>query len=157
MWILDGYNLLFRIPTLKGSLEQKRERLLLTIRERFPLREMTIVFDGRLPPPDYSRQHRGSIEIIYTPAGMTADEWILEKISSAKHPQRYLVVTGDRALGRLAASSGARVETPDQWLRDLEPEELVTPVIRLPRSSWEYLEFFQERWDRLQRGETLDE
>jgi predicted RNA-binding protein with PIN domain len=157
MWILDGYNLLFRMPGLKGTLEQRRERLLLTIRERFPLREITIVFDGRLPPPDHTRQHRGCVEVIYTPEGMTADSWIIDKLHTTLHPQRYLVVTGDRALARMAAASGARVERPDRWLRDLAQDEPLTPVIRLPRSSREYLDLFEERWAKMLRGDRLED
>lgn len=152
MWILDGYNLLFRMPGVRGSLEQRRESLLQSLGETFPKREITVVFDGRLPPPETTRQHRGRLEIIYTTSDLTADEWIIGRLMGLPHPQRITVVTDDRGLERLAASCGAKTERLQKWMRELEQVEVVRPVVRLARSSHEYLMLFEERWRRMEQG-----
>jgi predicted RNA-binding protein with PIN domain len=157
MWILDGYNLLFRMPGLKGSLEQRRELLLQSLSEAFPRRDITVVFDGRLPPPDTTRQHRGRLEIIYTTSDLTADEWIIGRLADLPHPQRTTVVTDDRGLERLAASSGAKTERLQRWIRDIQQVETPLPVVRLARSSHEYLVLFEERWHRMEQGRGLPE
>ncbi len=157
MWILDGYNLLFRIPNLRGSLEARREHLIATLIEKFPRRAMIIVFDGRIPPPDHERRHVAHVEVVYTAAGMTADSWIVDRIQGNSHPHRIHVVTGDRGLGRLVSCCGARVEEPDLWIGALTQQEPLLPRVRLGRSAMEYQEVFQNRLERLLRGEDLED
>jgi predicted RNA-binding protein with PIN domain len=157
MWILDGYNLLFRLPEIRGSFEGRRELLIDALIERFPRRAMIIVFDGRIPPPDHERRHIAHIEVVYTAAGVTADSWIVEKIQNSPHPRRLRVVTADRGLARLASCSGAQVEDPDSWIEILLQREQPLPRVRLGRSALEYQELFQQRLERLLRGESLED
>ena len=146
MWILDGYNLLFRWKGLQGSLEQRRRRLLESLRARYPLKELIVVFDGRLPPPEEGPSCLGNLRIFYTCRGVTADEFILDYLERVPNRSCYRVVTADRALARMAGQMGARVESPEKWIRDLSRDPPALPQLRLPRPSLEYLSIFEERW-----------
>ena len=157
MWILDGYNLLFRLPGRKGSLESRRDLLIEGLIERFPRRPMIVVFDGRIPPPDHERRHIAHLEVIYTASGVSADSWIIEKIHQASHPRRLRVVTADRGLARMVSSSGAHVEDPESWVEVLVQAEQPRPPVRLGRSAAEYYDLFQSRLERILRGETLED
>lgn len=110
--IIDGYNLLFSSSLVKssGDLEALREELiqLLTRYKRERGHRMTVVFDGTEGSggPPRSRR-RGSLGVVFSRRGETADEAILRRLSEAGGG--WVLVTSDKELERSALKAGAEV------------------------------------------------
>jgi len=153
MWIIDGYNLLFKSPG-RGSLQRRREELIKRIETGKPHGTICVVFDGRVPHPEIEISFRGDMEIVYTNRGETADEWIIARISMQPRKRRsqVTVVTGDRALQRSVASLGAHYESVEGWLARLFREQEPADIPPLTRPLQIYQHIFEERWQRLQKG-----
>jgi predicted RNA-binding protein with PIN domain len=122
-YLIDGYNLLFKIAHTHRSLEQKRQQLIVelnTIIISLHLKA-SIVFDGSLPHPELAvRQHFDQLEIVYTPEKQTADQYIIEEIEKAKHPHHITVITSDRSLSSHCKSLGAHAQSIHDFLTQLK-------------------------------------
>lgn len=119
-YIVDGYNLLFKLPGKHHSLEIKRRALLELLEKQiseFNL-SVTIVFDGAQRDPLMSiRGHFKSMEVVYTAANQTADDYIFDSI--AEHPRRHIVVTSDRDLATKCKALGAQTLPISDFLSSL--------------------------------------
>lgn len=99
--IIDGYSLLHRDPETKQivarDLRRAREVLIEKVsRTATALADaVTIVFDGQ-QGSGTAPGGLQSIEIIYTTAGQTADDYIERCVQQAGHPDHWMVVTNDR-------------------------------------------------------------
>jgi len=103
--IIDGYNLIHRIPDLKQYMqsyaENAREHLLLKLENYQNIQErdvdILVVFDSHKSPdhPGEKRQTNGKIKILYTASGEQADEAILRELHRHSSPKDWLVVTSD--------------------------------------------------------------
>ena len=111
-YYVDGYNFLLR-EEIPHALEQAREQFLLYLSERAALLglSITVVFDASFKESLGARQHYRGVDILFTEAGETADEWILKKIASSSTARQSVVVTGDRQLRRLASMLSAKTES----------------------------------------------
>ncbi len=109
-YLVDGYNLLFRLVKAPRPLEKARERFLSTLDEEVDEAGMrvSIIFDSAEKKlAGVSRRHLEAVEVIFTSEGLSADEYILEKISASKNPKQKTVVTADRELIRKIKHLGA--------------------------------------------------
>lgn len=107
-WI-DGYNLLFKMPSLEGSLEEKRRQLILDLNAYSKKLHLSfiLVFDAKTKgAPLALRSHYDSLEILYATGSKTADEAILEEIELLGIGSRACVVTSDRGLAYQARALG---------------------------------------------------
>lgn len=110
-WI-DGYNLLFRIPHLQGSLEEKRSQLILHLNSLAKKSDLSfvLVFDANDKERSLDRRtHYDALEIIYTTSKKTADEAILERVEAVRHPATVCVVSSDKGLTSQVRALGAQV------------------------------------------------
>ncbi len=99
-WI-DGYNLLFRLTHLKGSLEEKRTKLILELNAFAKASDLsfTLLFDAAHREESLAgRSHYDALEIIYTSSQKTADAYIVEKLESVRRPSDVCVVSSDKGL-----------------------------------------------------------
>ncbi len=112
-YFIDGYNLLFHLPIETKTLEEGRKQIIDSLVDtKFSL---TLVFDGKgADLPD--RMHKGSLEIIYTSKGQSADAYILEQLSLVKNPKIYTVVTSDKRLASVCCQMGAYARSIDSFL-----------------------------------------
>lgn len=99
--IIDGYSLLHRDPETKAIVGQNLRRAREVLIEKISriatgmATHVTVVFDGQ----ERSASLPGglqSIEILYSPAHLTADTVIERIVSAAGNPDNWLVVTNDR-------------------------------------------------------------
>ncbi len=100
-YLIDGYNLLFRIAKSRRSLEKKRLELISDLNDAIaPLRiGATLVFDGADEHIAYATRARfDALDIVYTTKALSADEWILDYLEQTAHPSQYTVVSNDREL-----------------------------------------------------------
>lgn len=111
MYLIDGYNLLFRIEDQKLSLEQRREALIAILADELSLFRFSaaIVFDGDDSIRKYaSRTFFERLEVTYTHRGQTADDYIIEMVEMACNPTLLTVVSSDSGLLRQCAHLGAK-------------------------------------------------
>jgi predicted RNA-binding protein with PIN domain len=106
LYLIDGYNLLFRLKSKKQTLKDAREFLvkaLGTLVKDFELKA-TIVFDSSLDMAHLfpSKAEKPPLEIIFAPYGMSADEYLLEIISFKSKKQPITLVTSDQLLSTQA-------------------------------------------------------
>jgi len=125
-YLIDGYNLLFRLLKSKGSLEKARQELISELNDLVSeLRlNVTLVFDGaqeHLLP--LSRGHYDAIEIIYTHKEQSADEYILDHLDHVRSPAQFTIVTNDRELKGKSHQLGAQVLTLDGFLGFLQKKK----------------------------------
>ena len=128
--IIDGNNLLHQIPELReavrhdfdgarAALVRRFEPLVGTLADR-----ITIVFDGRLPghtPPvrfDRTPAPPG-VEIIFSPAHLTADSLIERLVTEAADSQKITVVSSDLAERQTVEATGAHTLSCRTFLESL--------------------------------------
>ena len=101
-WVLDGYNVIHAIPSLKNLLthdaDSAREQLIQSI-ARLTLRKKircTVVFDGH--PPDHHRPSlHAPVHVMYS-FPLIADDTIKKIIDKTKNRSQLIVITSDREI-----------------------------------------------------------
>lgn len=122
-YFLDGYNLLFHVFPEEEDLLLRREDLIEYLSQiclHLDL-QITLVFDAQATP-DFSRGNRGHsgvFEVVFTPEGQTADEYILDELLWRENPKHIVVVTSDRTLARKAKHCGAEAEGSAAFVRKM--------------------------------------
>ena len=123
-YLIDGYNLLFQLPELKGaSLQVKREKIIEIFQEyliSIPL-QITIVFDGnKQSSAEVIKRHINQLEIVYTAKKQTADSYIIEELENKFSPSKLcLVVTSHSGLARQSQGLQASTQTIEEFLEYL--------------------------------------
>ncbi len=126
--LVDGYNIVHAWPELRRVMAKEgrdlaRERLVERVRvlHDFERMRVSVVFDGRGRDIAIERPTRHTtFSVLYTPAGMTADDLIEQLATQAARPELVLVATADRAEGDTVSAAGAQLLSPDQLLALVE-------------------------------------
>lgn len=127
--LVDGYNVLHKCRWLTGLLRQDLE----TAREALIDRlahycsqtgtRVTIVFDGRGPQvAQHVAHNRGvaSLEVLYSPAQLTADAVIERMVYETPRKMDVVVVTNDRGVRDLCRGMGALVMDAQHFLNSIQ-------------------------------------
>lgn len=120
--LVDGYNILHAWPEQRRLLATEgrdiaRERLIAAVRtvhdaERI---RVSLVFDGRGADIAIERPgNENTFSVLYTPAGMTADDLIEQLVANTKPAGLATVATADAAERRTVEALGAAVVSPEQ-------------------------------------------
>ena len=115
MIIVDGYNFLYALHGLEHTMPIKdmdaaRTGLheLLTRFHNITREHVRVVYDARTGAPLPSQEMAG-VTVVYAPANVSADDYIVRFVKKAAKPARITVVTSDKALAELLKTAGARV------------------------------------------------
>lgn len=153
--IVDGYNLLHRVPETAGLARgdfEGAKRLLCRRLEEFAERSdarVTVVFDGYAGTSgDMPRLPR--VKTVHTTAPETADQRIVKMVRRDEDPRLICVVTDDyKDIGGPARSLGAKVATSTEFAgslsrkttgRKLLQEKPTAPTTKEELEDW--LKFF---------------
>lgn len=109
-WILDGNNLMGRLAPGAGRDRQRFLDWLLA--QRVPLPAL-VVFDGPPPAASLHKTRRGKVLVQYA-SPKKADDVILARVRPGD-----FVVTADRDLALSCRDRGARVVSPEEYLKQL--------------------------------------
>jgi len=115
-YIIDGWNLIYKVPSIKNSAYPKREFVAFIKRERITgskNNKVTIVFDGRIDV-DFIRAE-STFEIMFSGEG-SADDIICKKASLFKNKTLIRVVTDDREIISQVKLMGAGVMKASEFL-----------------------------------------
>lgn len=120
-YIVDGYNLLFRILTSSVDLATRRQTIIENLNKKIQVVgiDVTIVFDSNYRLDESQKSHYNHLEIQFTSRGITADDWIIEKVKRLPHPEKEIVVTSDKKLAWSVRHSLAKTETIEEFITHL--------------------------------------
>ena len=122
-WI-DGYNLLFYLSENENSFQTLREKLLSMLHENYSHKNLTIIFDATHQEDEL--QHVTdfhSFTIVYTPAKMTADAYIVERLTHEHNPKTITVVSSDKGLLKHSLYQGAKTQTLPSFLNEYKKDK----------------------------------
>jgi hypothetical protein len=142
--LIDGHNLIAKIPDISLNEADDEEKLILKIRQYRAKtgRRVHLIFDSGGEYKPASKQTRGGITIQYAPHGKTADELIVSCLQKSKHPQQILVVTSDRRVQSKAKQVRAKVISSTDFAAELPPSfETTTGVANIKLSEDEIEEW----------------
>jgi hypothetical protein len=155
-YLIDGYNLLFRVLKKTRDLERSRQALIEELNEAVVALNapVTLVFDGAkdsLPPT--LRRHFKAIELVYTTSGQSADTYILEEVELARNPKALTVVSNDRELQTKCRNVGTEQLSIDAFLhfllrkknKKLQEPEREYPFTESKKELDRLLTLFEER------------
>jgi predicted RNA-binding protein with PIN domain len=159
--VVDGYNVIFRIPELRAEAEadlmRARDELVRRLSEAFRGRQerVTVVFDGhRDAGQGTAAGGRGNVRVIFSVPPATADDTIQRLIEgfkpSAGRRPLLRVVSSDREVAERGQLWGANVSSAEGFMREVD--ERRKPQVRgrdrtpRPPSGREI-----EEWERLFR------
>jgi len=119
--LIDGHNLIGRMPSLSLADPDDEQQLLALLRAyRTRTRKaVTVVFDpgGAFALPE-ARQH-GGIEVVFASHGSSADRVIARRVQRSRDRAGITVVTSDRELAEQAHAYGARVKSAEDFAAEL--------------------------------------
>jgi predicted RNA-binding protein with PIN domain len=110
--IIDGNNLLHRLPSDQQDRSSVRRQALDTVRHEGV--SLTVVFDGPPPPGSPEIEHLGRVSVRYS-GKSSADDLIVSLLPSSRRVAGWVVVTDDRALRDRIREYGAQVRTLKEW------------------------------------------
>lgn len=149
--LIDGHNLIGRLPTLSlqdPDDEEKLVRLLRSYHARAG-KAITVVFDPGPASALAQIRRLGGIEVVFAPHGSSADAVIAHRVRRSQNPRAWLVITSDRKLADTVARRGARVQSAEAFAAALprpaeeSPEWKDTPP--MPEEVEEWLALFEGR------------
>lgn len=116
-YLIDGYNLLFRIAQTEENLQVQREKLIRSLDARFAAARLKgiLVFDAHLQPGVGAVAYAKHFDIYFSAHAQTADEAILELLKGLK-ANEWTVVTSDKPLAWKVRRSQFRTESIEQFL-----------------------------------------
>ncbi|OYD16840.1 hypothetical protein CH330_01700 [candidate division WOR-3 bacterium JGI_Cruoil_03_51_56] len=155
VFIIDGYNLIHKMPDLvplvNDNLERARE-VIINLLVRFKARKkirVVVVFDGKDAGQSAKFSSRG-IEILFSRLPEKADNRIVKMIRAAKHPKAWTVVSSDRWIGDQAQTFGAKTIPAEEFARLLKPDNRSEEKIQdekpemKPGDLAEWVEYFRK-------------
>lgn len=121
-YIIDGYNAIYKITSLKDRhLQDAREGLVRLIIDNSlcgsPKNKVLVVFDGKdqiFYAPDSNIPKGFDIKIIFT-HDETADDKIKRLVDESSNPKQIVVVTDDRDILYYCRAAGARIISVKEW------------------------------------------
>ena len=125
-WI-DGYNLLFKLNSYTKSLEQSREGLINELKLHLIKSNLRakIIFDSNEEnSSDFpSVKSKTPLEILFSPKGMSADDYIIEMLHATKSAKNTTVVTNDTHLAFSCKNTQAWTMSIDDFFKFVFKEE----------------------------------
>jgi len=124
--LVDGYSLLHSWPELAPGQPRHsaaaREELIrrLTLYQDAIHTPITIFFDGSMPKGRGIAAEEGSVEILYSHAGQTADDMIERAAHRFAPYGEVLAVTNDHAERDTVISLGGMASSCDNFIYDIE-------------------------------------
>jgi len=120
--ILDGYNVIYKLPSLEASMEQSlnsaRNALAVYMAKwkinNDPTAKICIVFDGRDGiAPDGSNTGLHGINCVFTHTNEDADDRISLLLKNARDTKNIYVISADNKVANSCRVYGARIKHPE--------------------------------------------
>lgn len=122
LYIIDGFNLVHKIPSLKESANPHRDLIQYIKKHKLTgshNNKVTIFFDGGI---DYDARREREFEIIFT-LDRSADAAIKERVRNLKNRSQIVVVSDDREIVDCVKKEGARPLKVNDFIKIKETVE----------------------------------
>jgi predicted RNA-binding protein with PIN domain len=136
--LVDGNNLLHRLPVSKRTRAEVRHEVLETTRHESM--SVTVVFDGPPPAGAPAKEVLGKVTVVYS-GRRTADDVILGLLPSGPAAKQWSVVTDDRGLATRVKDRGAMVRSLAEWRGRRRQRAPARPRVESRLSSREVAEW----------------
>ncbi len=117
--LIDGHNLIGRggLPGLSLGDPDDEARLVARLRAYCARtrKRVTVVFDRGLPGGRSLELSGGGVEVVFAPAGHTADGILRERVRRVRDPRGLTVVTSDLDVIATVEAGGARVMRSEEF------------------------------------------
>ena len=122
--LIDGHNLIGRLPMLSLQDPDDEEKLVILLKsyQARTGKAVTVVFDPGKAFALSQSYHHGGLEIVFAPHGSSADAVIIHRVQRSRDPGRWLVVTSDQELAETVRRQGARVRSTEDLAAELAPQ-----------------------------------
>lgn len=135
-YLVDAYNLIGAVHHIQFSDKDKEEKLIqfLCTRHFKPSVRIFLVFDGKGPYSTfghaYSEQH---FRIIYTPEGMSADDYLINQMTKYRDKKSVVFVSSDNKIRKAAKEHHFTVLKCTEFIRlSVMPEPVETKPDNTP-------------------------
>jgi len=117
-YLIDGYNLFFKIHQNVLPLQKKRENFLEDLDREIDALNMhaTLIFDSNQEHADIfpSSKKLEALEVVFSPKNLSADSYILELLTWDSH--LITLITSDRELALKATHLGVRTQSIEDFI-----------------------------------------
>ncbi|NGX34242.1 MAG: hypothetical protein K1060chlam1_00593 [Candidatus Anoxychlamydiales bacterium] len=127
LYLIDGYNLLFKLFHNEKSIQTQRTLTIQFLKEKASLLKLNchLIFDAHHQEEIVAHKTDADrLKVIYTPKSQTADEYILEKVFLSKTPSQITVITSDNSLAFQAKNMLSQTKSIDDFIDFLSEKEL---------------------------------
>ena len=100
-YLIDGHNLIAKLPDINLSDPDDEIQLILKLRQWTAVsikRVVTVYFDGGIPGGHNVNLSNSQVKVIFVSQGKTADSLIIARINRVKNPPEYRLVTSDQEI-----------------------------------------------------------
>jgi len=120
-YLVDAYNIIFQyFDEHSLSLEGKRELLIRLCEELINKKniKITLIFDGNQVHALWTKHTKSpNLEIAFSEHNQTADQYILEELSSLKRTNNVIVITSDNRLSLQCRQRHVKTKTSSSFLK----------------------------------------
>ncbi|MFQ5409902.1 MAG: NYN domain-containing protein [Anaerolineales bacterium] len=118
--LVDGHNLIGKLPDISFSDPDKEARLIALLRRYCGRtnRKVTVVFD-RGAPAGHWPSGSSKLEVVFAPTSRTADEIIIRRIAQSRNPAGLVVVSSDGEVAAAALARRAHSRRAEDFAREL--------------------------------------
>lgn len=154
-YIIDGHNLIPKVPGLSLKSLDDEQELITLLQEYCRIRRRSVeVYFDRAPVGLAGARVYGSVKAHFVRKGITADNAIIARLRQlGRGAQNWTVVTSDRRVQIEARALGSKVMTSEEFSKDItiaqEEERASRPVLKdsglTPDEIEEWLRLFGDR------------
>jgi predicted RNA-binding protein with PIN domain len=140
--LIDGHNLIGKMPDLRLEDPTDEEKLLVRLRayRAHTGKHLVVYFDPGITYQSPARRSRGGISIRQAGTGQRADDLMIRDISRHHNPSELTVVTSDHAIQKVARQYGARVVESSTFAVELSCSPEKDDASEMPPLSQEEIE-----------------
>ncbi|WP_026370927.1 NYN domain-containing protein [Kallotenue papyrolyticum] len=121
-YLIDGHNLIGQCRTIHLADPDDEAKLVDALHRwvlRFRHHQVTVVFDGSVPGYPHTLDRSG-VRVLFARSPDDADARLIHLIKRINAPQRYRVVSSDRAVAAAARERGIQVIRAEAFAAELE-------------------------------------
>ena len=134
-YLIDGHNLIAKLPDINLSDPDDEIQLVLKLRQWTAVslkRVVTVYFDGGIPGGHNVNLSNSQVKVIFVSQGKTADSLIIARINSVKNPPEYILVTSDQEIIAAANKRKMKHIRSEKFAMRLGPDKKEEPVLPGP-------------------------
>jgi predicted RNA-binding protein with PIN domain len=154
--LIDGHNLIGRLPTLSLQDPHDEEKLVELLKSYHARtgKAVTVVFDPGGAFNLAQTRRLGGVEVVFVPHGKSADAVIASRVRSSRNPRGWLVITSDQKLTETVMRYGARVQSAEDFASMLSRPTKAPPDWRETPPSSDEVEAWLALFESQEQGDS---